>query len=194
MNEAIDVIALCKQQNAKGQQQLYQLYSRLVMGVCVRYCNRSDADDMFQEVFIKIFQNIDQYRGDGAIEGWIRRISVNACLQHLKMNKMNMPRFTAEASVYQTRGHYRLAKGWAGGIVVPMAQGVVPQLRNTDLSGASCGKAPIFGNVICVECTTGPFPTCKTYVCDKDGNNCKETVRINTQLRTASRAPDIRRL
>ena len=91
MNEAIDVITLCKQQNAKGQQQLYQLYSRMVMGVCVRYCNRSDADDMFQEVFIKIFQNIHQYRGDGAIEGWIRRITVNACLQHIKVNKINMP-------------------------------------------------------------------------------------------------------
>jgi len=108
------------------------------------------------------------------------------------MNSMNMPRFTAEASVYQTRGHYRLAKGRAGGIVVPMVQGVVPQLKRNDLPGASCGKDPVFGNVICVECTPGPSPICKTYVCDKDGNNCKQTVRINRQLLTASRAPDIR--
>ena len=104
------------------------------------------------------------------------------------MNTMNMPGFTAEASVYQTRGHYRLATGRAGGIVVPMGHGLLPQLRNTDLPGATCGKAPVFGNVICVECTTGPSPTCKTYVCDKDGNNCKETVRINTRLLAASRA------
>ena len=67
------------------------------------------------------------------------------------------------------------------------ATGILPQLTKTDLPGATCGKAPVFGNVICVECTTGPFPTCKTYVCDKDGNNCKETVRINTQALAASR-------
>jgi hypothetical protein len=42
---------------------------------------------------------------------------------------------------------------------------------------ASCEAAPVFGNVICVECTTGPFPTCTTYVCDKQGNNCKQTSR-----------------
>ena len=99
----------------------------------------------------------------------------------------NMPGFIAEASVYHTRGHYRLATGRAGGMVVPMGHGILPQLTKTDFPGATCGKAPVFGNVICVECTTGPFPTCKTYVCDKDGNNCKETVRINTQALAASR-------
>jgi hypothetical protein len=109
------------------------------------------------------------------------------------MNKMNMPRFTAEASVYQTRGHYRLAKGRGGGIVAPLGHGVLPQLGRNDLPGASCGKAPVFGNVICVECTPGPSPTCKTYVCDKDGNNCKEAVRVNTHLLTASRASDTSR-
>jgi hypothetical protein len=68
-----------------------------------------------------------------------------------------------------------------------MGHGILPQRRNTDLPGATCGKAPVFGNVICVECTTGPFPTCKTFVCDKNGNNCKETMRINTQALTPSR-------
>jgi hypothetical protein len=103
------------------------------------------------------------------------------------MSAMNLPGFTAAASVYQTREHYRLATGAAGGIVTSMGHGILPQLRNTDLPGATCGKDPVFGNVICVECTMGPFPTCKTHVCDKDGNNCKETVRINTQVLTESR-------
>ena len=102
------------------------------------------------------------------------------------MSKMNMPGFTAEASVYQTRGHYQLATGQAGGIVVPLNHGVLPQLKRNDLPGASCGKDPVFGNVICVECTPGPFPSCTTYVCDKVGNNCKETVRVKTHQLTAS--------
>ena len=93
------------------------------------------------------------------------------------MNITKMPGFTAEASVYQTRGNYQFATGR-----VPTSRGLIPQLKRNDLPGASCGKDPVFGNVICVECTTGANPTCKTYVCDKDGNNCHQTVRVNRQL------------
>lgn len=93
------------------------------------------------------------------------------------MNVTKLPGFTAEAAIYQTGGHYQFATG-----EVPESRGVVPQLKRNDLPNASCGKDPVFGNVICVECTTGPFPTCKTYVCDRDGNNCKQTVRLNTVL------------
>jgi hypothetical protein len=103
------------------------------------------------------------------------------------MKTMNMPGFTAAASVYTPSGHYRLATARTGGFVAPVGHGVLPQLRRDDLPGASCSKN-ILGNVICVECTTGPSPTCKTYVCDKDGNNCTQTSRINTRL-TALRAP-----
>ncbi len=90
MIEAAKVIELCKHYKPQGQQQLYQMFARLVMGICTRYCNRTDADDMFQEVFIKIFQNIQQYRGDGVLEGWVRRIAVNTCLGHLKKNIVNV--------------------------------------------------------------------------------------------------------
>ena len=99
------------------------------------------------------------------------------------MKAMNMPGFTAAASVYRPSGHYRLA---TSGIVAPVGYSVLPQLKRDDLPGASCSKN-ILGNVICVECTSGPSPTCKTYVCDKDGNNCTQTSRINTRL-TAFRA------
>lgn len=87
---------------------------------------------------------------------------------------MKIPGFTAEASVYQNRAHYQFATG-----DIPINGAVLPQLKRDDLPGASCGKDPVFGNVICVECTGG---VCKTYVCDKDGNNCKQTVRLNTVL------------
>lgn len=93
---------------------------------------------------------------------------------------MKMPGFTAEASLSETRGHYQFAMGQAG--MVSQSRGIVPQLKDSDIPGATCGKAPVFGNVICVQCTTGSSPTCKTYVCDQSGNNCKETVRVNRGL------------
>ena len=45
------------------------------------------------------------------------------------MNTMNMPRFTAEASLYKTSGHYRIA-GTSNALVG--SPGVLPQLRNQD--------------------------------------------------------------
>lgn len=90
---------------------------------------------------------------------------------------MKMPGFTAEASLFDSRGHYQSAAS-----IGPMSRGLIPQLKKTDLPNASCGKDPVFGNVICVECTPGPFPTCKTYVCDRNGDNCKQTSRLTAQL------------
>jgi RNA polymerase sigma-70 factor (ECF subfamily) len=59
-----------------------------MLAVCFRYArNKDDAEDMLQESFIKIFTQINQYRGDGALEGWIRRVVVHTCINHLKKNK-----------------------------------------------------------------------------------------------------------
>jgi RNA polymerase sigma-70 factor (ECF subfamily) len=59
-----------------------------MLGVCYRFAkNREDAEDMLQEGFIKIFSQIHQYRNEGALEGWIRRIIVHTCINNLKKNK-----------------------------------------------------------------------------------------------------------
>jgi RNA polymerase sigma-70 factor (ECF subfamily) len=59
-----------------------------MLGVCYRFAkNREDAEDMLQEGFIKIFSQIHQYRNEGALEGWIRRIIVHTCINILKKNK-----------------------------------------------------------------------------------------------------------
>jgi hypothetical protein len=108
---------------------------------------------------------------------------------------MKIPGFSAESSFYQAREPHEFATAWPG-ITGAKTRGLFPQLNDSDLPGATCGKAPVFGNVICVECTAGPSPSCKTYVCDKDGNNCQQTVRINRQLLAGSLAQtaNIRRL
>jgi RNA polymerase sigma-70 factor (ECF subfamily) len=56
--------------------------------VCYRYGhNREDAEDMLQEGLIKVFSQIHTFENRGALEGWIRRIIVHTCINHLKKNK-----------------------------------------------------------------------------------------------------------
>lgn len=55
------------------------------MGVCMRYMKDYDlAADVFQEAFIKIFKHIGQIEDENAIHGWIKRVTVNTALDHLK--------------------------------------------------------------------------------------------------------------
>ena len=74
--------------NAAAQEALYNRFSPRMLGVCYRFAkNREDAEDMLQEGFIKVFTQLHQYRGEGALEGWIRRIMVHTCINVLKKNK-----------------------------------------------------------------------------------------------------------
>ena len=78
----------CLDNLATAQEALYNYFSPKMLGVCYRYArNREDAEDMLQEGFIKVYSQIHQFRGSGALEGWIRRIIVHTCINNIKKNK-----------------------------------------------------------------------------------------------------------
>ncbi|HMK03034.1 MAG TPA: sigma-70 family RNA polymerase sigma factor [Ferruginibacter sp.] len=82
------MLAGCLKNNAAAQEALYSRFSPRMLGVCYRFAkNREDAEDMLQDGFIKVFTQIHQYRNEGALEGWIRRIVVHTCINILKKNK-----------------------------------------------------------------------------------------------------------
>lgn len=72
------------------QELLYKTYSPKMYGVCLRYSgDADDAQDILQEGFVKVFRNLERFRGDGSFEGWIRRIFVNTAIEHYR-RKVNM--------------------------------------------------------------------------------------------------------
>jgi len=78
----------CLKNDATAQQELYHRYSPKMLSVCYRYAkNREDAEDMLQEGFIKVFSQISKFENRGSLEGWILRIIVHTCINHLKKNK-----------------------------------------------------------------------------------------------------------
>lgn len=78
----------CLNNNAHAQEALYKRFSPRMLGVCYRFAkSKEDAEDMMQEGFIKVFGQIHQFRNEGALEGWIRRIIVHTCINILKKNK-----------------------------------------------------------------------------------------------------------
>lgn len=63
------------------------MYAPVLLGLCCRYTrDRSEAEDVLQEAFIKIFNKLGQFAGKGSFEGWLKRIVVNTAITHYRQN------------------------------------------------------------------------------------------------------------
>lgn len=78
----------CKDGKRHAFNMLYKKYAPLLLGVCLRYSgSKSEAEDVLQEGFIKVFKNIKGYEGRGSFEGWLKRIMVNTAINQYKLTK-----------------------------------------------------------------------------------------------------------
>lgn len=77
------IIEGCKKRKADAQQALYDRYSGKMYALCLRYAkHRAEAEDILQEGFIKVFDKIKTFRGEGSFEGWVRRIMVHTAIKY----------------------------------------------------------------------------------------------------------------
>lgn len=78
----------CLKHRPEAQRQLYEHYAAIMLGVCFRYTKSiTDAEDVLQDGFVKVFKHLDQYRSQGELGAWIRRIMVRTALNYLKTNR-----------------------------------------------------------------------------------------------------------
>lgn len=86
-----DLVNGCKRGDSHAQQRVFDLYSARMKGICMRYVRNSMlAEDVLVMAFTKIFERINQFKGDGSFEGWIRRITVNEALTALRRSRVMM--------------------------------------------------------------------------------------------------------
>jgi RNA polymerase sigma factor (sigma-70 family) len=80
-----DLIEKCKAGERKAQEQLYKQFASKMLGVCMRYAtDRMEAEDMLQNGFIRVFQKMADFRGEGSFEGWVRRIMVHCSIEYYR--------------------------------------------------------------------------------------------------------------
>ena len=78
----------CVKCNPKAQRLLFDKFAPKMLTVCLRYANDSaDAEDVLQEGFVKVFSKLTDFKMEGSLEGWIRRIMVNTSLDAIRKNK-----------------------------------------------------------------------------------------------------------
>lgn len=82
------MVPLLLKKDRVAQKELYERYSAKMLGVCRSYVSDlQNAEDCMIKAFMKVFKNIDAYSSIGSLEGWVRRIMVNECLDYLRANK-----------------------------------------------------------------------------------------------------------
>jgi RNA polymerase sigma-70 factor (ECF subfamily) len=98
---------------------LYRDYRSRVFSTAYRMVsNRADAEDITQDVFIKVFKKLGSFRGDAAVSTWIYRITVNACLDFLRRRKL---RQTVPLDESMTAGSQPMSVG-------KLIEGTLPKL------------------------------------------------------------------
>ena len=59
-----------------------------MMAVCMRYAHTTfEAEDIFQDAFIRIFKSIANFTNSGSLEGWMKHTVVNTAINHYHANK-----------------------------------------------------------------------------------------------------------
>ncbi len=67
---------------------IIRLYQDKVYNTCLGFLkNEEEAEDIAQEIFIKVYKNLDRFQGNSSLSTWIYRITVNQCLEELRKTK-----------------------------------------------------------------------------------------------------------
>lgn len=85
------LIERCRNNDRAAQKILYNKYAALMLAICRRYVfEKSEAEDILMEGFLKIFTKISEFEGRGSFEGWMKRIFVNTAITNYhKSSKHN---------------------------------------------------------------------------------------------------------
>jgi len=71
--------------DAEAFEHLYKIHSKRVYCVCLRMLkNATDAEDLTQQVFLRLFRKISTFRGESGFSTWLHRVTINVVLMHLR--------------------------------------------------------------------------------------------------------------
>lgn len=105
-----EIVQGCIKEDRHCQQALFVRYAGKMLAVCMRYTrHRMEAEDILQDAFVKVFDNIHKFQFKGSFEGWIRRIVINTALKNYSKKSFqqeqigleNQPEHSTEPESYK---------------------------------------------------------------------------------------------
>lgn len=131
MSKLEDIIKGCVKNDIVAQRKLYEKFASQLFVVCLRYAKDTmEAEDILQDAFLKIFDKIGTYRGDGVFEGWMRRIVVNTALNQIRSNKKDMlTEINEEITESTYDGEAHSESGYDFKVLLALIQQLAPRYR-----------------------------------------------------------------
>ena len=87
MRNEVELVLGCQRNDPRAQVAFYNLYKGRLLGVCRRYARTvMEAEDIFQEAFIKIFNKINDLQKPESVEYWVKSLVVRTAIDHYRQN------------------------------------------------------------------------------------------------------------
>lgn len=119
----------CKKNDRESQRLLYQHYYAYAMSICLRYCRSlEEAKEIVNDGFMKVFQKLDQHETESSFKGWLRKIMINAAIDHYRKESK----------------HYNHVEATADRIVEPTVGTVLDDISYAELIGMIQHLSPAY--------------------------------------------------
>ena len=104
MEDLKNIVEECVSGNVRAQETLYRMLAPKMFGVCLRYAkDTTEAEDNLQEGFIKVFTYLKNFRHEGSLEGWVRKIMVNVSLEKFRKQHVIYP--VDDLTVFESKNY-----------------------------------------------------------------------------------------
>lgn len=104
------LLSECVNGNPKAQRALFDKFAPKMLAVCVRYMNNKEAaEDVLQDGFVKVFNKLKDFKQEGSLEGWIRKIMVNTAYDQLRKQKNQLGDVSTDDVSFKINDHAPLA-------------------------------------------------------------------------------------
>lgn len=79
------LVQACQRGLRSAQRELYETYRAPLYHMCLRYArDAQEAEDFLHDGMLKVLEDIHQFRAQGALGGWVRRVVLNVILQQIR--------------------------------------------------------------------------------------------------------------
>jgi RNA polymerase sigma factor (sigma-70 family) len=88
-----ELVSRCRGGDEHAWNELVERFSRYVFAICVQgfRLESHDAEDVFQEVFARVYQHLERLRSDDAIRPWIAQLTRRLCIDCLRGSGREVP-------------------------------------------------------------------------------------------------------
>ncbi len=125
-----DLLKGCLQNDRQSQKMFYEHFYSYGMSICLRYTSsRSEATEVLNEAFMKVFTKIDRYDMQKSLKGWLRRILINTSIDFYRQNRRYKESEDIENAVQLSAPESTLSNISYGEIINEI-QGLTPAYRN----------------------------------------------------------------